>query len=160
MKYFSAFLFIALLLIYIQSGFYNSKIEALELDLDARCADAYSEGYGDGEEHGYSWGEENGYDNGYIDGLAEGREEGYYDGLADGAEMFCNYLTEETGLEGPLEEYILTLQDYFDGEAPLSDAEEAFRELTDFCLKYDWAERCCSMGDAEFLYPADPSTEP
>ena len=69
--------------------------------------------------------------------------------------MFCNYLAKESGVVGPLEEYIITLQDYFDGKAPLSEAEEAFRELTNFCLEYDLAEYYCSMGDAEFLYPSD-----
>lgn len=146
-----AILGILLAMFIVRDNITYSEMQQLEDEIsllnEHTCDDSYSEG----ESYGYN----SGYDNGHIDGLAEGREKGYYDGLANGAEMFCNYLAKESGVVGPLEEYILSLQEYFDGEAPLSDAEEAFRELTDFCLKYDWAENCCSMGDVEFLYPDD-----
>lgn len=135
------------------------EIQRLEEEVqflgDGSYEDGYFYGTKDGYEYGLSEGLDTGYQNGIDDGYSDGQADGYYEGLADGAEMFCDYLAKESGVVGPLEEYILSLQDYFDGEAPLSEAEEAFRELTDFCLKYDWAENCCSMGDVDFLYPDD-----
>lgn len=154
-----AILSILLVMFIVRDNVTYSEMQQLEAEVallnERSHSESYWEGYRNGEDDGYSNGKETGYDNGYTDGVTDGKEEGYYDGLAAGAELFCNYLRNETGVFYPLEERILSLQWYSDGEAPLSEAEEAFRELTDFCLKYDWAENCCSMGDVDFLYPDD-----